>query len=387
MPRPAGSRSSNTAPSDATVVPRGPDREHWSRLASGVLKRALRLHRGQSVLIETWTETLPAAEALFAEARRLGIRPMILYMPEGAFFESQRTASPSDANAIARPELTAIASCDAYVVLPGPDDFKRQETLPPANRQAIERRALVWNRALRLHSIPSVWLLAASASPFAARQYRVSLRAWEREALASSTVDPRRLRAEAAPFARALAHGRRVTITHPNGTHLALGLAGRRPVVDDGVVDAQDLADGRIWTVIPSGILWVPLDERVAEGQFLSNRPSRHRRGVIGDVRWTFRKGRLRSYRIGEGRSLFESLYRRAGAERDRVALLDIGLNPEIRSFPLAEDQARGVVTLYIGRNDDFGGRTRGTFREFAILAGADVSVDGRPILRRGHRV
>jgi leucyl aminopeptidase (aminopeptidase T) len=351
-----------------------------------VLKRSLRLHRGQSIIIETWTQTLPVAEALAVEARRLGVRPVIFYMPERAFFESQRSASPSDANAIARPELVAIASCDAYLILPGPDDFKRQEALPPANRQAIERRSLAWNRALRLHSVPSVWLLAASPSTFAARQYGVSLRAWEREGFASSAVDPRLLRAEAAPFVEALAHGRHIMITHPNGTHLELGLAGRRPVVDDGVVDAQDLADGRIWTVIPSGLLWVPLDEGFAEGRFVSNRPSRHRRGMIRDVRWTFRRGRLRSYEVGEGRSLFESLYRRAGAERDRVALLDIGLNPRIRSFPLAEDQARGVVTLYIGRNDDFGGRTRGTFREFALLEGADLFVDDRPVLRRGRR-
>ena len=49
------------------------------------------------------------------------------------------------------------------------------------------------------------------------------------------------------------------------------------------------------------------------------------------------------------------------------------------------EDLEKGVVTLYIGYNDDFGGQTPGSFREYALLRGADVLVDGEPILRRGR--
>ena len=41
----------------------------WHELASTVLQRSLGLRSGQSVIIETWTHTLRAAEILSVEAR------------------------------------------------------------------------------------------------------------------------------------------------------------------------------------------------------------------------------------------------------------------------------------------------------------------------------
>jgi leucyl aminopeptidase (aminopeptidase T) len=360
----------------------------WRRVAATVLKRSLGLRRGQSVIIETWSHTLRAAEILSVEARRLGIRPILLHVPEWSFFEAQKNASPLNANALAGAELAAAAACDGYILLPASlDDFRRRELLPPPHRRAYDRRRLDWNRTLVNHSVPSVHLLASTATEPAARQFGVDLRSWRRESLRASSVTPSSLRKEAKPLARRLQRSRRITITHPNGTHLKLGLVGQRPVIDDGMVDSQDLIDGRMGTTVPGGYMVVALDDRIAEGRLVSNRPSRYRRGVISGIVWTFRNGRLDHYEIEKGRKLFDDSYRRAGRERNRPALLEIGLNPEIRDFPLAEDQERGVLTLDIGHNDDFGGRTRGSFRQFALLRGGSLLVDDRPLIRSGRLV
>lgn len=77
--------------------------------------------------------------------------------------------------------------------------------------------------------------------------------------------------------------------------------------------------------------------------------------------------------------------YRKAGRERNRPAALGIGLNPELHDFPRVEDQELGVVAVEIGRNDDLGGRTRGSYRQFALLRGADLFVDDRQLLRAGR--
>ena len=109
--------------------------------------------------------------------------------------------------------------------------------------------------------------------------------------------------------------------------------------------------------------------------------------GLMSNLQWTFRNGRLAHHEIGRGKTLFDDSYRTAGREKDRPGVLLIGLNPEIRDFPLAEDQESGVVTVEIGHNEDFGGRTRGTFRSFATLRGADLYVDDELLLRRGRRI
>jgi leucyl aminopeptidase (aminopeptidase T) len=358
----------------------------WARLASSVLKNALGLHRGQNVVIDTFAKTLPLAELLSNEARRLGIRPTILYIPD-RLFEPPAGACPSDAFAISRAELGTIAACDGYVFLPpGPEALKGRDRLPSAHRRALSRRQQDWNRSLALHSVPTVYLLAGSVTESAARHFGVNLEEWRRESFRASAVAPSRLRREARPFANRLRQGNRITITHPNGTHLELGLVGRQPVIDDGMVDRQDVSNGLMGTVIPAGSMVVAIDERVAEGRLISNLPSRYSGRAISGIAWTFRKGRLDRYEIEVGKSQFEGLYRRAGRERDRPALLYIGLNPEIHEFPRAEDQALGTLCLGIGHNDDFGGRTRGKFREYALLRGADLFIDDRPVLRSGRR-
>ena len=358
-----------------------------ARLAQFVLTRSLRLRRGQNVIIETWPHALDLAEEFVVQARRMGIRPMVLYEGDRSFFDSQRLASVADGSAIAAPELAAVAATDAYVYLPGPADPKRWAELPSARRDAMDRWMETWNRVLRGRGARACYAYFAAATEAAAREYDIDLGAWRRELRESSVVDPAFLRRSARRLSGRLRAGHRVTITHPNGTRIDLGLSGRTPFVDDGSVDDEDLRYGKSWTVVPSGLAIVAINERFAEGRFIANRPSHHRRGVNRDVQWTFHDGRLISYESEDPSGVFAEAYRTGGPGRDRPALFSVGLNPRIRDAPLLQDQGRGVVSLYIGGNDHYGGRTRSSFHDYALLEGADVSVDGHPIVRAGELV
>jgi len=362
------------------------DRAAWSRVASGILRRSLRLKRGQNVIIEAWTHTLPFAELLTTAAVRLGVRPTTFFVSEQAFLEAQEKSHPHGSAASVRSELAAIAAVDGYILLPGPEDLSMLDRLPAAKRRAHDRGIAERRRLLQHHAVPSVCVLGAPVTRGAAEQFGVDLEVWRRESLAGHLVDPQLLRREATPFARAFQDGHKVTISHPNGTELELGLYGRAPVIEDGAVDAHDRAQGRTYTVLPAGWVAVAVEESTADGSFIANRPSRDGRGIVRDARWTFRGGRLTDFAVGPGRAAFERRFGRAGPERNRPALIEIGLNPKLHDFPIVEDHELGVVSVYIGHNDDFGGRTRGTFREYALLEGADVRVDGRRILRAGRR-
>ncbi|MGI0129580.1 MAG: hypothetical protein ACREDE_04095 [Thermoplasmata archaeon] len=161
----------------------------------------------------------------------------------------------------------------------------------------------------------------------------------------------------------------------------------RNPLPEPGegsIIPAQphDLALGHVWTAIPGGFF--ALDPSVAEGRIISNRPFRHRREMTERTGWTFRGGRLTHFETGVGAEIFANSYRRARKERDRPALLEIGVNPNLRIPPFGEEEELGVVSVVIRHHDDFGGRTRGRFREYAHLHGANLFVDDRPLLTRG---
>ena len=362
-------------------APEGDD----ARLASSILTRSLRLRRGKSVIIETWPDNVPFAETVVVQARRLGIRPMVLYEGEAAFFETQRVAGVADAAAISTPELAALATTDAYLYLPGPADLLRWAQLPEARRSAIDRWMTTWNRTARDRAVRACYAYFGTPSERSAHEFGVDLDDWRRQTRAASSVDPAQFRRSARRIVQRLRSGRRVRITHPNGTELDLALAGRAPFVEDGSVDDDDLRRGHNWTVLPGGFVVVALDEKVADGKFVANRASAHYRGLNPGMRWTFRGGRLASYESDDPSGVFLASYRAAGRERDRPAILSVGLNPHLHRVPMQDDQVRGMVTLFIGSNDDVGGRTRGPYRDYALLEGADVQVDGHPIVTAGE--
>jgi leucyl aminopeptidase (aminopeptidase T) len=355
------------------------------RLAAIALRRSLGLRRGASLVVETWSTSLPLAEDFWLAARRLGIRPTLLVHPEEAFFASQRVPTADRGNGVGRAERAALESCDGYVHLMGPRDMRRLDALPEASLRAFHRRFRDWAHRPQQRRIPRLLFFAPETALHAGEAPPALAARWRREWIRGSEVPPGRLRTLARHWTGALRSGRRVTISHSNGTHLELGLRGAPPVLQDGAVDAQDLADGWIWTSLPSGVLSVALDGRRGEGVLVANRPSRTRHGAVEGLRWSFERGRLTRFAARRGAAFFEERYRSAGPERERPAILSIGLNPAIRDLPLMEDQELGVVTVYLGHNDDFGGHIRGSFRIHAVLRGADVTIDGRRLLRAGR--
>ncbi len=357
------------------------------RLARAVLMQALRVRRNENVTIEAWTSDLPWVDAFVVETRRLGARPMVLYESEPAYFQSAESVPLKNLGHVGAQEWAALHSSDAYVYFYGPADRIRYHRLSDNQRGAIERYETDWFRASRETGLRWCRLDLGRASPGAARDFGVDLAGWRRELIEASTIDPRSMVRSGRKIARRLRSGRKLTISHPNGTQLELRLVGHEPYVDDGVVDEEDVRMGRGEMNVPSGVVIVALDERVAEGVFVSNRPSRYGAGLGAGIggRWTFRSGRLIEHSYAEGRQAFRSLYDKAGPTRDRPGIVSIGLNPKIRDAPLLEDQELGVVALYVGDNRHVGGRSGGNFRSWLLIRGADLAIDGRPLLRSGQ--
>ena len=383
-----GPKAPNTLSAPGRFVRREFGGKSWRRLAETVLRRTLGLRRGQTVLIETGSETLSAAEVLTVEARRLGIRPLLMHVPEWSFFEAQTVAAPEDANALSPAEVAALKASSGYILLPpSVETIRRRNQLPRSHQATIRVRRWAWNRLLIENSIPSVNLLAASATRADAAIFGVDFGRWQREIVAASLVAPRSIRSRAKPLLRALRSGRELTITHRNGTHLALRLLGVEPMLDAGEIRSSMADRGPLWTTVPSGYLVVPLDERAAEGRLRSNVPFHYRGDVIDGIDWTFRGGRLRKIDARNGRKRYLESYRSAGRERNRPGAIHIGLNPEMHDLPGLEDQELGVIAVVIGYNDDIGGRTHGTYRQYADIRGGTLAVDGKDIVRSGRLV
>ncbi|HEV2317846.1 MAG TPA: aminopeptidase [Thermoplasmata archaeon] len=361
--------------------------EGVEQLARTVIGKTLGLKRGETVLIEAWSNSLPYAEAFQREARRVGAKPIVLFESEPVYWETVEAGRGKDLGVPPRSEWAALEAADAYVYFWGPSDRTRVRALPPKAQQQLTAYNGRWYDVAAKKGIRGARIELALAEPGNASAYGVDLDAWRAELIAASTADPKQMQRAGARLRPSLEGGKRLRITHPNGTDLTLGLKkGRKLIVDDGQVDAADVRAKRNMVNVPGGSAVVAVDESVADGVIIGNQVSRfdQMRKRLGEPRWEFKDGRLVSLSASEGGQEFSESYRKAPKGKERPGMFEIGLNPDIRIAPTFEDQEAGAVTLYLGGNKAYGGSSSVPYFAYLVLRGATVQVDGKTLVQDG---
>jgi leucyl aminopeptidase (aminopeptidase T) len=360
--------------------------------ARNALRNSLLLKRGQNVLIESWSATLPWAESLVMEARILGARPFLTVEDEPTYWKTVEESPAAHLGHIGSHEWAALKACDAHVYLWGPFDTAKEEALPIAVRHRMDANDHEYFRLIQKAGIRALrWDLGRTSEIWADR-YRVDLQRWRAELIEAASLDPRPMRSDGRRVAEMLRTGKLLRITHANGTDLTLRVVGRKPRVDDGVIDDDDVRAGNVATVLPSGVTSVTVDEKFAEGKFRSEGTdgvaftSEFRNQVpLSGGDWTFRSGKLTDYSFEKGEEEFRRAFKAAGPGKDRPGMVSIGLNASTTAIPLLFDQERGVITITIGRNAEMGGHTRGAhFVAYQSIRKANLEVDGVPIVQAG---
>lgn len=360
--------------------------------ARNLLRNTLQLKRGENVLIETWSGTFSWAVSLDLEARILGARPLLTVKDEPSYWRSVSEAPAGQLSRVGNHEWAALAASDAYVCLYGPEDTLREERLPAAAARRAESNNHEMMRMIQKQGIRCVrWDLGRTSATWAQR-YAVNLSSWRRQLIEAAMLDPREMRRDGLRIARRLEQGREATIRHPNGTHLVLRLAHRRPKLDDGVIDPEDVKAGNMMMVVPSGVVSVTVDELHAEGLFVSNSTGvlfgQNQEIPLSPGRWVFRDGVLESFACARGGKQFRRALTELKHPQVRAGQLSVGLNPRITNIPLLFDQSRGTLTFEIGRNVQMGGRSRGPpIYAYLDLTGASLQIDGEPVVEKGRIV
>ena len=356
-------------------------------VARALLGSALAVRRGEHVLVVSWNHTLPWASACVAEARRRGARAVLLLEDETAFWRSLDVApSPRNWSGVPAPVRAAIDRSDVLVYFPGPADRPRLHALPANLSSPFLGRDDEWLHRAQVAGVRGVRCLLGNASDAQADHWGVAGATWRSQLIRAITdADYDRLARDGSRAASLLAHGRQLRVTAGNGTDVRLELRGRRPWVDDGAVNAEDLRRGRNLAAAPAGSVVVAVDEASAVGTAIANRPSFLSAGRVDGGQWELEEGRLRNYWYTDGGETFETDFSNAPRGREVVALFALGLNPALApGVPQAEDEEEGTVTLAIGGNTLYGGRNRCGYLAWLTIGEATVAVDGIPLCDRG---
>ena len=358
-----------------------------SQMARTVLGTTLGLKRGQTVLIEAWTNSLPYAEVFQTEARKLGLKPLVLYDSEDAYWTAVDAGQAKSIGEPPRAEWDALKAADGYVYFWGPSDRGRFDALPDKVQGQLTAYNSRWYELTAKSGLPAVRMTLALATPGEANSLGADLGAWQTELVAGGAAEPKKMKALGQRLAGKLRPGGTLRITHPNGTDLTLRIPkGRRVTVDDGIIDAADLKEKNNVGNVPAGLIVATVDEGFGDGTIVASRTARFARGrkTVEGLRWTFSRGRLVSRAADGDRSEYEQFFAKGPVGKDRPSLFTIGLNPALSEAPSYEDQALGIVSVYVGGNAFYGGKSKSPFQAYLMLQGADVTLNGKPLLRAG---
>ncbi|HTT45865.1 MAG TPA: hypothetical protein VMH38_07645 [Thermoplasmata archaeon] len=371
-------------PGPAASMSESPSKLH-RKAARQIVTRYLKVRAGENAIVESWDHTRPLASAMVDELRRVGGRVLLVQNDEDAWWRAIDRKQSHLLGRSSAPEWAALKAADVYVNFWGPSDTDRLEAFPDSANDAFDWN-WPWYGVARRTGLRGVRMTSGFVTERRARQWGVNRARWEERFLRASLVDPEEIARTGRRLCRAFSRGKRVRIRHPNGTDLEVALAGVAPRVQDGRPRPYRKGDSRsgMLTNIPAGFADFVLDCRTAQGSFHANRRTNiwwswHSGGTL-----EFADGRLGSYSFEAGEEEFSRQYRTGTAGKDRASALTFGLNPAISDVPNLEKWERGSVSLQLGGNRGLGGTNGSNVFSWFTLAGADIEVDGTPVLRAG---
>jgi len=355
--------------------------------ARSIVTRYLRVRPGENAIVESWDHTVPMAVAMVDEIRRAGGRTLHIHEDEDAWWRAIDRKQSRLLGTSSAPEWAALKAADLFVHFWGPGDTDRLDRIPEKTFDEALGWFSPWYDLARKEGLRGARVAVGFATEGRARQWGLDREEWERAILRACLTDPAETARRGARLYRALARGRKVRITHSNGTDLEVGLARGSPRLQEGFPHPRDRRFGPsdMLAQIPGGRVDVALDSRTAEGVIHANRRTNIWWHWTADGTLEFSRGLLTAYSFKEGGEEFAARYRTGTKGRDRTGSLAFGLNPAARAVPNLESVECGCVTLSIGRNQHLaGGKNGSSFMDWVSLAGAEVAVDGTPVARGG---
>jgi leucyl aminopeptidase (aminopeptidase T) len=356
--------------------------------ARNIVAKYLRVRRGENAIIESWDHTLPFAATMVDEIRRVGGRTLHIQEDEEAWWSAIDRGQGKLLGETSAPEWAALNATDLYVHFWGPSDTDRLDRLPEKKFDEALGWFSPWYEAARKAGLRGSRVAVGFATEGRARQWGLDRAEWEEKILRACLTDPKETAKGGAGLVRSLARGKLVHITHPNGTDLQVALAGGAPRLQDGTPHPRNKRYGPsdMLAQIPAGRIDVALDSRTADGVLHANRRTNIWWHWTSGGTLEFSRGRLHSYSFEDGEEEFTRQFKRGTAGKDRTGTLTFGLNPAVSDVPILESVERGNVTLALGRNGALdGGTNRTNFMDWVTLAGAEVTVDGKTVLRGGR--
>ena len=367
------------------------DKPDYKAVAERIVGQSANVKEGDRVVLRGDVRDLDLIEEIALAVWKRGAEPVQIVTREKAarrYFD-EVPAKRDNTPATLSMKLAEVTTVE--IVLLAEEQTNLLSDVPPERRTAVENRFRVVQEARVKRGVRLVEL-GNGLYPTDAIAKRHGLRKEQLAELFWSgiNVDYAKLQVTGAAVRSALASGKVVRITHPNGTDFTCRIESRAVNVSDGSISEEDVAKGppatQVW--LPAGEVYVTPVKGTAEGTIKVNRTP-FEEVELEALALTFKAGKLTSHtaKPGPGYERWKKLYAAASENKDEFGYVDIGINPNIKApagSKLANWVAAGTISVGTGNNIWAGGDNSTSWNHPLFLTGGTLTVDGKVIVEGG---
>lgn len=220
-----------------------------------------------------------------------------------------------------------------------------------------------------------------------AKTYRFNFKTWERMMLAASSVNPEEIAKKATEVVDRLQSAEKIKVTSPSGTGLEFSVKGRKPRVNDGIIDERDIMEEALNASIPAGSIETTILEDSANGKAVLDVPTPWAGRTIRRMEWTFQNGKVVAFDGDKNALELRKQWEVASGDKDRISMLTIGLNPKAKPGYTVNELVEGAIGIGIGGNEDADGNNKRGFYYSGTIGKASLILDGTTFVSNGKFV
>jgi leucyl aminopeptidase (aminopeptidase T) len=363
------------------------DRE-YDALARNIVTRSARIGEGDLVQISGDFKDAALLEALAVQVRKLGGQPLVtissdrlsrrFYDEAPAKFDAQEPKFALDIARIVNAQILIDAGDeDALAGVP-------TERLTATNKANEGLAPLLLKRNVRTVGVGN----GLYPTPSRAKQSGLSEEELARIYWDGLNVDYSKMQATGEELKKVLSSGRELRLTNANGTDLKLKLEKRPVFVSDGNLTPEKLKKGgaALQTWLPAGEVYFAPAADSAEGTVIVDRYFHEGKEVTG-LTLKFKAGKLTELHAKAGGERLLEMYKAAGPGKEKFAVVDIGINPNVRipaKSKLLAYMPAGMVSVWTGNDTWAGGDNNVSFGVGGFIPGSTLEVDGKVLIEKG---
>jgi len=359
-------------------------------LAKQVVNTSVNVKPGNVVVVSGGQNTIPLMEDIAIEVAKAGGMVQI-------FLNTDRFARAVNME-VPEPYLKQepryfvdwIKDVDVWIGLPDLEDSAAVVAGVPAQRLAdLDKAGEVVASALNSSKLKVLSINFPTKSD--AVLYHIPYPELEKMHWDAVNADYRQISEKGNSLKQMLENSKKVRITSAKGTDLTFTLGGRPVSVDAGIVTEEKSRAkffGNRAVTLPGGsVTFAPL-ETSGSGKVFSIRERCRPDIQLIDASFDVQDGKIANFKAESGGDCYRETMAGYSGPKDMLGSVSIGLNP---AFKISEDYrpgaAAGMVWIYFGNNEIYGGKNSQPGGFSFPVTNATVEIDGKAVIKDGQLV